>query len=575
MKRILSLITAAAVIVCVALVPASALGGKWEGVTWEIKDGVLSVSGGNIPDCTASAAAPWLKFADLVTSITIGDGVSVIGERAFEDMTSAKAVSFANVATIGKMAFSGCTSLETLQLPESAKTIADAAFAECSALTKASIPQGVTFIGEAVFEGCTSLKEITSASERYPAISGVLTDSKNSSILRYPPAKKGDSFTAPEGITAVSAGAFRDCTTLIIADLGGITSIGDGAFYGCTSLAEVKIPDTTIIGRASFYGCSVLGRISFGASLTSIGNDAFRDCSSLSVADFAGNAPSANEGIFYGTAQSFTVTIAETSSGFGDNWLGYPVIRHGSYGGEIDGILWNLDTENGTLTITGEGDIPDFEYPSDAPWYKYRKIYSEILLDGISGIGKNSFRYSAVKSLDLPESVSRIGDGAFYGCELLESVSADGVQTLGAIAFFSNTSLTWVKMSGVTSVGDQAFSGCDNLWWVYFGKTAPTIGKYVFDGTDTAMLSPMSSSGYTGDSWSDIYCEEYFPGDASGDGKLNLSDVSIVMKSVAKWNISFKKISADTNLDGRINLSDAANMLKYIAKWNITIGISL
>ncbi len=553
--------------------PSSALRGKWEGLIWEINDGTLTVSGGNIPDCTASSAAPWMKFADSVTSILVGDGISVIGERAFEDMTSAKSVSFGNAVTVGKMAFSGCSALGEAVLPESVKTVGDAAFAECTSLAKVSIPSGITFIGEEVFEGCPSLGEISSKSERYPSVDGVLTDSKNSSILRYPPAKKGSSYTAPSEITAVSSGAFRDSLKLETADLGEVRSVGDGAFYGCTSLNDIKIPNVTHIGRAAFYGCTAISKISFSSGLTAIGDDAFRNCSSLSVADFAGDAPTAPEGIFYGTGMSFTVTVSADSEGFGNTWLGYPVVRHGLYSGETGGIRWELDTETGVMTLTGEGAIPDFEYPADAPWYKYRKTVSEIALNGITKIGKNSFRHSSVQSLSLPESVTHIGDFAFYGCEFLENVTAENVTHIGKCAFFGDVSLAWAELGSTVSVGDQAFSGCDELCWVFFGITAPEIGKYVFDGTDAAALYPIGGTGYSGGGWDDVYSEEYLAGDASGDGKFNISDVSVVMKSVAKWDITMKKISADTNMDGRVNLTDAANMLKRIAKWNVTIGI--
>ena len=57
-------------------------------------------------------------------------------------------------------------------------------------------------------------------------------------------------------------------------------------------------------------------------------------------------------------------------------------------------------------------------------------------------------------------------------------------------------------------------------------------------------------------------------GDANGDGKLNLGDVALILKQIAKWDVEIDPL-ADFDENGKINLSDAALTLKYIAKWNV------
>lgn len=567
-KKITAFIAAVATVLSLVTVSAFAVRGKWNDVVWEISDGKLSVSGANIPDCSASSAAPWQKFADGVTSITVGDGVTVIGERAFEDMSSAASVEFGKVVTIGKMAFSGCASLEKVVLSESVKTVGDAAFAECSSLKTAELPSSLSFMGEAVFEGCVSLEKINSASERYPSVGGVLTDSKSLSVLRYPPKKSGKNYIVPEGITAVSAGAFRDSAALESVDLSGVLSVGDGAFYRCTALESVKLDSAAVVGRAAFYGCSSVREISFGEKLTSIGDDAFRDCAALAVAHFDGNIPSAAEGVFFGTGAGFVITVSADSEGFGDVWLGYPVIKLGVYSGTVGGIEWKLDAVTGEMTLIGDGASPDFEYPADAPWYNYRKLIRSVSFDGITAIGKNSFRYSSLKELVLPVEVTSIGDYAFSGCEVLEKVSARGVTDIGECAFFGDASLKSVDADNCSgAVGDKAFSGCGALYWIFLGKEAPAVGEFAFDGAEASVLFYPESTGYTGGVWDSLYCEGYLAGDANGDAKANISDVAVVLRSIAKWNVTVKKVSADTNLDGKVNITDASNMLKRIAGW--------
>lgn len=61
-------------------------------------------------------------------------------------------------------------------------------------------------------------------------------------------------------------------------------------------------------------------------------------------------------------------------------------------------------------------------------------------------------------------------------------------------------------------------------------------------------------------------------GDANADGNINLSDVSAMLMSIAKWDVAVNGTAADTDNNGNINLSDVANVLKHIAKWDVRLG---
>lgn len=547
-------------------IPTAALGGDWNGIRWDIEGTSLTVSGGDIPDLTASSSAPWSKFGKSVTSIAIGDGVSRIGERAFEDMTAAVTVDFGEVSVIGRMAFSGCSSLTEASLPRTVTEIGDYAFAECSALAHAVIPEQLYSMGEGVFESCSALASFSGGSSRYSSNGVMLTDNSRYAVYRFAPASLVSTYTVPEGITALHSGAFRDCTALTSVYLPTVSKIGDGAFYGCISLAEVSIPSVKTVGRASFYGCA-LRNIAFPASLERLGDEAFAFCTSLVIADFAGNAPAASEGIFYGCDPAFSVVVAGSSEGFLDgDWLGYPLLRHGGMGGELDGIRWGFDSVSGEFTLEAKSGtvLRDFESAADTPWYKYRKLIRELRIDGITAIGDNAFRYSAIEELDLPESVTRIGEWTFSGCTDLTWIKTDA--DVGGKAFFACVNLESAEL-GSSIIGTQAFSGCDSLKYVFTGSVAPTLGEYAFDGTNAVILYPYGGTGYD---YTDIYSEAYTPGDADGNGACNISDVSLLLKYVAKWDVTLQKISADVVPDGIINLSDVTATLKYIAKWNIS-----
>jgi len=61
-------------------------------------------------------------------------------------------------------------------------------------------------------------------------------------------------------------------------------------------------------------------------------------------------------------------------------------------------------------------------------------------------------------------------------------------------------------------------------------------------------------------------------GDADSNGKINLADVSGILKKVAKWNVTPDEDASDVNLDGKVNLADVSMILKKIAKWRVWLG---
>lgn len=576
-KRYLAIIVSAALVLVSVSLPVCAIRGTWDGISWELSGGTLTVTGDSIPDCTQSEFAPWRKFAGEIGSLKLV-GVKTVGSYAFAGLSALREADISGAEKIGSYAFSGSSALASVQVPDGALSLGDFAFAECTALASASLPASLASIGEGVFESCPALARITCSGGRYQNSGAAVIDTANIAIVRYPSNAGGAEYTVPSGIVGILAGAFRDCVNLKKVSFADVTAVGEGAFYGCSSLTEVDFGAVRSIGRAAFYGCSSLGSAELPQTLAFVGDNAFTDSSSLARASFGGDAPETfGDGVFDGCAPTFTVIVKASAEGFGSGtlWNGYPIMRHGIYSGAIDGsdITWSIDTAAGVLTLSGSGAMPDFAEASDAPWHEYRRAATSLSVsDGITKIGDNAFRFMPLVSVVLPASVESIGRFAFSGEAQLRSVSAAGVRSVGAGAFYNDGALVICSFPAIAELGAQSFSGAESLRWVMTGGTAPSVGEYAFDGADDVLLLyPRGVDGY-GDVG--VPSRSYFSGDADSDGRCSVGDAIVVLKVVANWdNISVDEFAADTDLNGAVSITDAINILKYVAGWDIKIGV--
>lgn len=94
-----------------------------------------------------------------------------------------------------------------------------------------------------------------------------------------------------------------------------------------------------------------------------------------------------------------------------------------------DNLTWTLDN-NGTLTISGTGDMEDYSYSYDVPWYSPRLLIESVVIEnGVTSIGSNAFYYcSSLTSVTIPDSVTSIGEYAFHNCINLKNVYYNGTE---------------------------------------------------------------------------------------------------------------------------------------------------
>ena len=193
--------------------------------------------------------------------------VTSIGHGAFSGCSGLTSVTIPNsVTSIGSSAFSGCSGLTSVTIPNSVTSIGNFAFGNCYGLTSVTIGSGVTSIGHGAFYYCSGLTSVTIpnsvtsiGAEAFSGCSGLT------------------SVTIPNSVTSIGEGAFRYCSGLTSVTIpNSVTSIGAEAFSGCSGLTSVTIPNSvTSIGEYAFYYCSGLTSVTIGSGVTSIGGSAF------------------------------------------------------------------------------------------------------------------------------------------------------------------------------------------------------------------------------------------------------------------------------------------------------------
>lgn len=200
------------------------IGGK--GTASRAFSGCAAVTSVTIPDSVTDIGDRAFSGCSSLTSVVIPDSVTYIGWRAFGDCTALTSVSIPDsVIYINRHAFSGCSSLKSVVIPDSVTSIEGWTFQNCVSLTSVSIPDSVTSIGNNAFEGCTALRSVT----------------------------------IPDTISSIENGAFGDCVSLTSVTIPDSVISMNGAFSRCTGLRSVTIPDSvSYIDKSTFYGCSAL-----------------------------------------------------------------------------------------------------------------------------------------------------------------------------------------------------------------------------------------------------------------------------------------------------------------------------
>ena len=425
-----------------------------------------------------------------LTSVTIPDSVTSIGSSAFygcscltsitipfvgrSEKTSSSTYQYPFGYIFGTSSYAGSTAVTqyyygsstssttstTYYIPSSLRSVTvtggnilRGAFSGCSGLTSVTIPDGVTSIGKGAFDDCSGLASIT----------------------------------IPSSVKTIGQYAFSGCSASILwGDDPSIKVIGSYAFAGYGGLSITIPSSVTSIGSSAFEGCSGLTSITIPSSVTSIGSYAFDDCYKL-VEVYNKSTLSISKGnSSYGYVGYYAKNVytAEGDSKLSTTEDGYLLYTDGDFvsliaytgaekvlrlpSGITEIYLYAFYNCSGLTSIT----IPDSVTSiGDYAFSQCTGLTSVTLGSGVTSIGVRAFyNCSGLTSITIPDSVTSIGDYAFSQCTGLTSVTlGSGVTSIGVRAFESCSDLTSITIpDSVTSIGSSAFYGCSDLTDIYY-----------------------------------------------------------------------------------------------------------
>ncbi len=477
--------------------------------------GCTSLSSIKIPDNTEKIGDSAFENCIEFTNITIPDNVTEIGNSVFsgctrlesvtlpfvgeelngEDNTyfgytfgassayeqgmyipeSLKTVYVTNATTLGAGAFSGCTGLANINLPENLIEIGARAFSGCTGITSIAIPDSVTELGYRAFYGCTELESI--------------------------------SFGESRKLENIGGEVFYNCAKLKnVVIPNGVAVIGGGAFYGCKAITNITIPNgVKEICNGTFEGCSELLEAIIPAGVISIAKECFLGCEKL---------------------ESLTLPFVGTENGALDykGQLGQLFSRtlnsNGTYKYSVPSSLKNVTVTAATTIADGAFQncygLENIVIPSSVttvsgtPFSNCGNLKYNEYENGFYLGNENNPHLILVKAKDkeitsatVHYNTQFICFAAFSGCANLERIDLTFVgdakneatathlgYIFGAEKYSDNSSyvpssLNYVLVSDSPTpliIAPYAFYGCAGIETVFFGESVINIGAYAFYG---------------------------------------------------------------------------------------------
>ena len=370
-------------------------GASGDNVKWKYTSGTLTITGsGEMDDWNRpgnfwgnSGFVPWLDYADKITKVVIGEGVTYIGSCAFAETKITSVTLPSSMKEIGQLAFAYCSNLKSVKLNEGLEQIGYMAFSG-TALTQLTIPSSVTKIDNTVFDdiGVSNLKFAGSGSE-YSTYDGFVFRDGGKTLV-YSPRDKSGTYKIPSGVTKIDNSAFRSAKWEKVTLPAGLKEICSEAF-SYTSIKSIVIPDTVErIGFGAFMA-SGLQEIIIPSSVKEMGTSVFSDCDSLVKARIDCDLAIAGDSLFFRDEALKTVTF------------------------------------NGKVTM-----IPDYTFAGCI------SLQNFAIPKTVKSIGEQAFNgCTSLTSVSFGSSLESIGEAAFYDTGIKKVTIPASVKDIGISAF--------------------------------------------------------------------------------------------------------------------------------------------
>ncbi len=387
-----------------------------------------------------------------ITSVTIGNGVT----------------------SIGNYAFGNCTYLVSLSIGNNVNNIGERAFYECTSLTSITIPNSLKTIGRSAFYGCKSLNAVY-----IDDLDAWFSIEFNDNPLEYAGnlhlnGKLVSHIDIPTNLTEIPRNVFMGCTSLkTVAVHESINRIGENAFSSCTSLSNISIPDgLKYIGDGAFSECISLSNIFIPESVSFIGEGAFGSCDSLKSIDIGSNIREIGLGAFCRCSSLGSINVSVENQYFSSK----------------DGVLFNKDQTvlicypsgkiNKNYTVPSSVKEIDYAAFLENGYIEYVSIPDNVISMGYASFGE----CQNLKSVDIGDGLSELPGATFLCCFNLTSIDwGSNIKTIGEYAFDCCKNLVSISIpDSVISIGEGTFASCTNLSEVYLSDNLTTISNELF-----------------------------------------------------------------------------------------------
>ena len=537
-----------------------------------------------IPATVTSIASHAFQLGAAPSSLTIPGSVASIGAEAFAYCTGLTNLTFEDgVQNIGDKAFSSCHNLMGIHLPASLVNLGDEAFAGCWSVTDITVAEGNPLYDSrdscnAIIETATGMLLMGCVNTIIP--NGVTVIGRSSFAW-----SKITDVVIPEGVTIIDDYAFDHCYYVNLLSLPStLVSIGVSAFNGAyVNMKTLKFPNSLIsIGGYSFACCSGLQSIDFGEGLQSIGKDAFFNCTGLTDLNLPNSLLSIGEEAFLSCTGLTSVEIPASVTHIG--MAAFQACEN------LTQIIVNPANE----TFDSRGDCNAvIETTTNT---LVAGCVATVIPNTVIALDNGAFRECiGMHTIEIPASVTSIGYHTFDYCYDLDTITLPPhLKSIGNSAFAGCEKLIYVTIPDeVTEVGDSAFYDCPWMNYLVLGRNVKQIGNAAFYGTNLITLTckameppfidtedsfwhygdfsnatlrvpaPALNRYRTADYWSLFPVIVAF-GDANGDDRVSISDVTYLIDVLLTGETSYTQIAADMNNDNTISIIDVTELISLL-----------